>query len=287
MPKYAYQDIYEPEEGNYGYVSGADVSPIVAKPKPITTIDKPIQGGVSTTIFHPGGKTTQTWTAASPTIGVNMLAKLLQIGYTSSKSNAIIAIANAAKTTGQAFANLPNWVKTGLTFVGIDSLIDWVVEDTTAVAPLNTTDWILDPDENALVWDPGSFAIAQTQRGQPMMTTTRPAPFRIGQPFQNGLMVLKTWIANGMVHLKLSNGYRAVQKLDGEWKIWRPKRIKAVLYSDGAKNLSTTILAGKIIKKEAKKMKKLVDFFYPPKSTKKVPANVINVETGAGSLIAK
>jgi len=286
MPKYAYQDIYEPEEGNYGYVTGADVSPIVAKPKPITTIDKPIQGGVSTTIFHPGGKTTQTWTAASPTIGVNMLAKLLQIGYTSSKSNAIIAIANAAKTTGQAFANLPNWVKTGLTFVGIDSLIDWVVEETTAVAPLNTTDWILDPDENALVWDSGSFAIAQMQRGQPMMPTT-PAPFRIGQPFQNGLTVLKSWIANGMVHLKLSNGYRAVQKLDGEWKIWRPKRIKAVLYSDGAKDLPTTLRAAKILKKQAKDMRKVVDFFYPSKTTKKVPANVINVETGAGSLIAK
>jgi len=120
------------------------------------------------------------------------------------------------------------------------------------------------------------------------MTTTRPVPFRIGQPFQaSGLTILKTWIANGMVHFLLSGGWRAVQRKDLSYKLFRPKKIKAVIYSDGAKDLATTIRAAIILKKETKKMKKLVDFFYPTKTTKKVPANVINVETGAGSLIAK
>ena len=118
------------------------------------------------------------------------------------------------------------------------------------------------------------------------MTTTQ-TPFQIGQPFQNGLTILKMWFANGMLHLKLSNGYRAVQKLDGEWKVWRPKRIKAVLYSDGAGNLPATLRAAKILKKQAKDMRKVVDFFYPTKTAKKVPANVINVETGSGALVSK
>jgi len=181
---------------------------------------------------------------------------------------------------------LPSWVKTGLTFIGIDSLIDWVVEEASVSAPPNSTDWIQEPDENPTAWTSG-FAIAQIQRGQTMMATTQ-APFRIGQPFEaSGLTILKTWIANGMVHFLLSGGWRAVQRKDKSYKLFRPKKIRAVLYSDGAKDLPSTLRAAKILKKQAKDMRKVVDFFYPTKSTKKAPANVINVETGSGALVSK
>ena len=278
MPtQYAYQDVYEPEEGGYPPISFFDTATAGMS---LAEAQQWKQDYLA--IEFP----TKTLSQLAPqTGGTFMLAKLTQLGYSSLKSNAIVAIANAAKTTGLAFANLPSWVKTGLTFVGIDSLIDWVVEEASVSAPPNSTDWIQEPDENPTAWTTG-FAIAQIQRGQTMMATT-PPPFRLGQPFQNGLTVLKSWIANGMVHLKLSNGYRAVQKLDGEWKIWRPKRIKAVLYSDGAKDLPSTLRAAKILKKQAKDMRKVVDFFYPTKTTKKVPANVINVETGSGALVSK
>lgn len=276
MPNhYAYMDVYEPEEELFYEKATTGMSPSEAQKwiKDYKTIHKP----------------TKTLQDIKPTTGGSfMLVKLTQIGYSTLKANAIIAVANAAKSAGIAIATLPTWVKTGLAFVGVDSLVDWVIEETSTTAPPNTTDWIQEPDENPSVWTPktSQFAMAQMQRGQPMMTTTQ-TPFQIGQPFQNGLTILKMWFANGMLHLKLSNGYRAVQKLDGEWKVWRPKRIKAVLYSDGAGNLPATLRAAKILKKQAKDMRKVVDFFYPTKTAKKAPANVINVETGSGALVSK
>jgi len=261
-----------------------------SKPQPIGTD----QGGKSVTIYGSTGAV-QSQTFGMSAIGGGMLAKLTTIGYSSLKSNLIIAITNVFKTSGLAFANLPSWVKTGLVFIGVESMADWFSEESAAsnLLPSDKGLWVYDPDLNPHIYtqqesvSSSQFEIAQVKRGQPMMTTT-PTPFRIGQPFEaSGLTILKTWIANGMVHFLLSGGWRAVQRKDLSYKLFRPKKIKAVLYSDGAKDLPTTLRAAKILKKQAKDMRKVVDFFYPSKTTKKVPANVINVETGAGSLIAK
>jgi len=74
---------------------------------------------------------------------------------------------------------------------------------------------------------------------------------------QLGAHVIGKWNTNpknpalGVTFYRLSNGWLAVQKKNGSWKTWKPKK-PIVLYANGASNLKTMLRADKALNKQAK-----------------------------------
>lgn len=84
--------------------------------------------------------------------------------------------------------------------------------------------------------------------------------------------IVAKWEANGVWFYKLLDGRMAVQRLDGTWKFWRPKK-PIVLYSDGASDLKTLLRADKALDRQSKKLRKMLDRRAPrPRRTRQQPA---------------
>lgn len=100
--------------------------------------------------------------------------------------------------------------------------------------------------------------------------------------FQHGAVV-KTWQANGRTFYKFEDGYQAVQKNDGSWKVWKPK--KPVVYvPGGAMSRRTARKMAQIYANERKKAKKDFDLVEraPRQRTRRLPTIR---ESGSGSVI--
>jgi len=81
--------------------------------------------------------------------------------------------------------------------------------------------------------------------------------------------VVGSWIANGVVFYRLTDGKLAVQNKKGRWKVWKPKK-PIVLFANGAGNLRTMIRADKALNKQAKDIKRMLDRRGPrPRAPKK------------------
>jgi hypothetical protein len=84
--------------------------------------------------------------------------------------------------------------------------------------------------------------------------------------------IVAKWEANGVWFYKLLDGRMAVQRLDGTWKFWRPKK-PIVLYSDGASDLKTLLRADKALDRQSKKLRKMLDRRAPrPRRSRQQPA---------------
>jgi len=94
-----------------------------------------------------------------------------------------------------------------------------------------------------------------------------------------GAHVVGSWVSNGVTFYRLDNGKLAVQKKNGVWKIWRPKK-PVVLYANGTKDLRTLIKADAIVTKQVKKLKRMIDRRAPSPRKPKQPT-VIAVSTPA------
>lgn len=73
-----------------------------------------------------------------------------------------------------------------------------------------------------------------------------------------GVMIIGSWNANGVRFYRLSDGKLAVQRKNGSWKVWRPKK-PIVLYAGGAGNLRTMMRAEKALDTQAKKIRKFIN----------------------------
>jgi len=78
-----------------------------------------------------------------------------------------------------------------------------------------------------------------------------------GAPFPMS-EVVGTWNANGVTFYRLMDGKLAVQNKKGRWKVWKPKK-PVVLYAGGAANLKTLLRADKILDKQAKDLRRMLD----------------------------
>jgi len=72
------------------------------------------------------------------------------------------------------------------------------------------------------------------------------------------LQYVGTWTANGIRFYRLVDGKIAVQRKNGTWKVWRPKK-PIVLYSDGADNLKTLLKADRALDRQSKRLRKMLD----------------------------
>jgi len=83
--------------------------------------------------------------------------------------------------------------------------------------------------------------------------------FPDGSPAQlPNAVIVGNWTANGVKFYRLSDGKIAVQRKNGTWKVWRPKK-PIVLYSNGAGNLKTFLRADSALDKQAKRLKKALN----------------------------
>ena len=92
--------------------------------------------------------------------------------------------------------------------------------------------------------------------------------------------VVKSWTnaLTGLGGVKLMNGQLGAEKADGTWTYWKPKKPVAVVYSSGNDNKTLT-KAYDAVKRDAAKMKKVVDHYYPrPKPKEKV--KIVKVPVG-------
>lgn len=83
--------------------------------------------------------------------------------------------------------------------------------------------------------------------------------FPDGSPAQlPNAVIVGQWTANGVRFYRLSDGKIAVQRKNGTWKVWRPKK-PIVLYAGGASNLKTFLRADSALDKQAKRLKKALN----------------------------
>jgi len=157
-------------------------------------------------------------------VGVSSLAVRLAPGLRPS----LMAWASSLAIGGRvAFGNLPWWLRSGLTAVGLGGVtiaIDEVLE------------------AGGLPSLPGDFIGPKEPDIQ----------VRGSSPMQQ-VQVVGSWVANGVTFYRLADGKLAVQNKKGRWKVWRPKK-PIVLYADGASNLKTMLRADKALNKQAKKI---------------------------------
>jgi len=102
----------------------------------------------------------------------------------------------------------------------------------------------------------------------PLGVTEGPRVAAIGGPLAHqdphlidghlGAHVVGSWVANGVVFYRLSDGKLAVQNKQGRWKVWKPKK-PIVLFADGAGDLRTLLRADAVLTRQAKKIRKMLD----------------------------
>ncbi len=68
-----------------------------------------------------------------------------------------------------------------------------------------------------------------------------------------GAHVIGSWVANGVMFYRLSDGKLAVQNKRGRWKVWRPKK-PIVIMPTGAGDLRTLLRADTVLNKQAKRI---------------------------------
>jgi len=129
----------------------------------------------------------------------------------------------------------------------------------------------------------------------PVMPLANGVDIQIGAhlPSSLGAHVVGSWNTNpknpaeGVTFYRLSNGWLAVQKKNGSWKTWKPKR-PIVIYADGASNLKTMLRADKALTKQAKKLATMLNKRAPRK--KSSPAALkgpIIIESGPGNVVTR
>lgn len=92
-----------------------------------------------------------------------------------------------------------------------------------------------------------------------------------GFPTLPGTIIIGSWNANGVRFYRLSDGKLAVQKKNGSWKVWRPKK-PIVLYAGGAGNLRTMLRADRALNNQAKALKKVLNRRAPTRRSPTKPA---------------
>lgn len=131
-----------------------------------------------------------------------------------------------------------------------------------------------------------------SQEGASIMPTSPQVDIQIGGHLPTSLNahIVGSWNTNknnpadGVTFYRLSNGWLAVQKKNGSWKTWKPKR-PIVLYADGASNLKTMLRADKALSKQAKKLAAMLNR-RAPKPRKTAPKSIpINIVQGSGRVI--
>ena len=164
------------------------------------------------------------------------------------------------RTTGAvaAWGSLPGWLRLGMGLVGFTGY-----------------DLLLDGDMAGLPSLPGFGGGAGGE-----------VP-RVGESW-NGMVVLKTWTANGIPFWKTegANGGRPrhwVRKLDGSIHSWVPQR-PVVLMPGGAKNMRDLLRADDIIDRQFKKVKKAIQRRNPPSRKPKGPQQVVVVDAQHAAL---
>jgi len=107
-----------------------------------------------------------------------------------------------------------------------------------------------------------------------------------GAVVAGGLVLTPGWVANGVQFYYVSDGRLAVQRKNGSWKYWRPKK-PIVLFASGAKDMQTMLRADNALNKQAKRIASMLNRRAPRrKSTPKGPTHthgaggtsIINVE---------
>jgi len=93
---------------------------------------------------------------------------------------------------------------------------------------------------------------------------------QVGGHAMHAAAVVGSWNTNpkdpsmGVTFYRLANGWLAVQKKNGSWKTWKPKK-PIVLYADGAKDLKTLVKAERAVTKQAKALAKIINRRAAPK----------------------
>lgn len=80
-------------------------------------------------------------------------------------------------------------------------------------------------------------------------------------PSLPGYAVVGSWLANGTVFVKYSDGSRtrmAAQRRNGTWKMWTPKK-PIVIYGSGASDLRALTRAEGAVDRQTKKLRKVVE----------------------------
>jgi len=105
---------------------------------------------------------------------------------------------------------------------------------------------------------------------------------QIGGHATHGAQVIGSWNTNpkdpsqGVTFYRLAGGWLAVQRKNGSWKTWKPKK-PIVLYANGASNLKTMLRADKALDKQAKALAKMLNRRAPKarRSTKDTHSPII------------
>jgi len=105
-----------------------------------------------------------------------------------------------------------------------------------------------------------------------------------------GVWIVKQWRApkiGGVQFYKFSNGLIAVQKLDGTWKVYRPRR-PIVLYPGVGNNRRSIMRAAHVVRQEVKAWKSMEKFFGMQRR-RALPApkrgRAVVIEHGSGSVV--
>lgn len=99
--------------------------------------------------------------------------------------------------------------------------------------------------------------------------------------------VVKTWSANGVDFVRLSDGRMGAFSVKrGTWKYWKPKK-PIVMYSGGSSDINTLLKADRAAERQLRRLKKAIDRRFPARPRRQTPpstAPVIIQESGPGGV---
>jgi hypothetical protein len=98
-----------------------------------------------------------------------------------------------------------------------------------------------------------------------------------------GIVVVKQWVAGGVPFYRFSNGWIAVRRKDGTWKVYRPKR-PIVLYPGAGNSRRSVMRAATILRAEDKANRALSKLFAPKAPRKPAKPRTIVLESGRGGV---
>lgn len=158
------------------------------------------------------------------------LARLTGAGFTATQATRILRALPSgpgrAVMTPALWNRLPSWVKASLGVLGIGLGSSFVVE---------------------------GAEIA----GEIVGITGGGGELALGDVVQPG-QIVRSWTANGVPMVRLSDGRMGARKKTGQWKFWRPKR-PIVLYAGGASDAKTFLKADKALNRQAKRLRSALD----------------------------
>jgi len=148
------------------------------------------------------------------------------------------------------WSRLPSWLRSGLLAAGIIEGTDFVIDITGLQLELG------DGGGGGIVPFPGGGAVVP------------------GGPPSVGMM--PGWVANGITFYRLTDGRFAVQRKNGTWKTWKPKK-PIVIYASGAKDIPTFLRAERALTKQATRLKKALARAAPSPRRSRAKPQVIDV----------